>query len=294
MINSMTGYGRAEGQHEHIVLRVEVRSVNNRGLKVSTKSSDAVAFFESQVEAIVKRHVTRGSVYVSLDCATAEDATEYEFNRPLLRSYLEELKRIHVELGRDQDVPILELINLPGVLQKATDAVGDEGAVRAQLAVLLEEALVNMKEMRRTEGEHLKRDLEERCEQLSALLAQVEERAPEAIEAYRKRLTERIVGMLKSVDVEADNPDFYREVALFAERSDVAEEISRLKSHIEQFRESLGSNEPVGRKIEFIAQEMFREANTMGSKANDTGMVRLVVDIKGEVDKMREQVANVE
>jgi len=294
MINSMTGFGRAEGQHGNMVFRVEVRSVNNKGLKVQNRLADAVSFFESDIEGVVKRHVDRGTVYVTIECVSAQEQTEYEFNMDALRSYHVALRKIHQELGKTDDVPILELVNLPGVLQKATDLVGDDDNVRKLLSELVEQALNGLAEMRRVEGENLARDLQQRCEGLLELLAGVEARAPQAVNEYRERLTDRIAEMLKPMGVEANNQEFYREVAIFAERSDVAEEIARLKSHVEQLLASLDAADPVGRKIEFIAQEMFREANTMASKSNDTAMVQTVVDIKGEIDRVREQVLNVE
>ena len=294
MIHSMTGFGRAEGQHDKVVYSVEARSVNSRHLKVHTRAADPLAFFESDVEAVVKRCLARGGVYVSIGCAAARDAAEYEFNMDALRSYHDALKTIHQQLGHPDRVPILELVNLPGVLQKATDIVGDTDQARARLTTLLEEALGSLSEMRRAEGANLKRDLEERCSRLAELLRQVEARTPQAAEAYRQRLAKRIAEMLKPMDIEVQSHEFYREMALFAERSNVAEEISRLKSHAQQLMASLDGDGPVGRKLEFIAQEMFREANTLGSKCNDTEMMQLALDVKGEIDNIREQICNVE
>ncbi len=294
MIYSMTGFGRAEGRRGKMVLRVEVRSLNNRHLKVSTKVSETAAFFESRIEAIVKRRVSRGSVYVNIDCAAASDEAEYEFNLPVLRSYYDALAQAYRELGRTDDPPLAELVNLPGVLRKVEDGLAEESALARRLEELTEQALAELVAMRRTEGEHLKAEIEARCDRLMALLSEVQERAPRAVDDYRRRLTERVREMLRGVDANLECPDCYREVALFAERCDVAEEVARLKSHVEQLRQSLSGDGPAGRKMEFIAQEMFREANTMASKSNDTDMVRLVVDIKSEVDKIREQIANVE
>ena len=294
MIKSMTGFGRTEAHDGTVVYRVEVRSVNNKFIKVHAKVAESLSFYESEIEQVIKRFVSRGSVYVTIECASAEPEPEYEFNLPALRAYHSALERVHHELGSDDGVPILELVNLPGVLQKAGSAVGDVDRVRDRLTKLLEEALAGMEHMRKAEGANLHVEIEQRCGRLRELLAAVRERAPKAVADYRERLTSRIAGMLSPTGVKVDNQDFYREVAIFAERSDVAEEVARLESHVEQLLSSMTSPEPVGRKLEFITQEMFREANTMASKANDTEMVQTVVDVKGEVDRIREQTLNVE
>ena len=294
MIKSMTGFGRAEAHDGTVVYRVEVRAVNNKFLKIHSRIQDLLSFYESDVEQVVKQYATRGSVYIAIECLSADPRAEYEFNMDALRSYHGALQKIHRELGSNEEVPILELVNLPGVLQKTTESVEDTEGVRQKLTELLKEALDGMRGMREAEGANLQKDVEQRCRLLQELLARVRERAPKAVAEYRERLTSRIAEMLKPTGTEIDNQDFYREVAIFAERSDVAEEISRIESHVEQLLSSMESPDPVGRKLEFIAQEMFREANTMAAKANDAEMARTVVDVKGEVDRIREQIANVE
>jgi len=294
MIKSMTGIGRAEAHEGAVVYRVEVRTVNNKFLKISTRLPEPLSFYESEVEQVVKQYATRGSVYITIECFSADPQDEYEFNMDALRSYYGALQKIHRELGSNEEVPILELVNLPGVLKKTTEAIEDTKDIRQRLTELLKEALDRMRGMRETEGANLQDDVEQRCKHLQELLTHVRARAPKAVAEYRERLTGRIAEMLKPTGTRIDSDDFYREVAVFAERSDVAEEISRIESHVEQLLSSMESPDPVGRKLEFIAQEMFREANTMAAKANDAEMARTVVDVKGEVDRIREQIANVE
>jgi len=290
----MTGFGRAESQLGPVAYHVEVRSVNHKFLKVMTKLSDPLSFFESDVEGVVKRHLARGTVYVTIDCQSVSTEPEYEFNLDALRSYHAALRKIHRDLGSDDQVPILELVNLPGVLQRTSDSIAESDGLRELLTQLLERALAELQTMREAEGAALKRDVEARCERLREFLDVVRQRAPIAVDEYRQRLTERITEMLKPTGAKVDGQDFYREVAIFAERSDVAEELARLESHVEQLLAAMEDAEPVGRKLEFISQEMFREANTMASKANDAELVRVMVDVKGEVDRIREQIQNVE
>lgn len=294
MIKSMTGFGQSEAHDGGVGYRVQVRSVNSKFLKVHAKVDDRLSFYESEVEQAVKQFAARGTVYVTIECVLPERQTEYEFNLSALRAYHSALEKIHRELGSDDEVRILELVNLPGVLQQAISAVGDVDRARDQLNALLTQAAAAMQQMRVTEGANLRAEIQTRCARLRELLKAVRAQAPKAVADYRDRLTKRIAEMLSPTGVNVDNQDFYREVAIFAERSDVAEEVARLESHIDQLLSSMESPEPVGRRLEFIAQEMFREANTMASKANDSGIIQTMVDVKGEVDRIREQVLNVE
>ena len=290
----MTGFGRAESQLGPVAYRVEVRSVNHKSLKVVAKLSDPLSFFEGDVEGAVKRRLARGTVYVTINCEAVRTESEYEFNLDVLRAYHAALCKIQRDLGSHDEVPLLALLNLPGVLQRASDSAGESDGLRELLSQLLERALAELKAMRETEGAALKRDVEACCERLRVLLDVVRERAPVAVDEYRQRLTQRIMEMLKPTGAQVEGQDFYREVAIFAERSDVAEELARMESHMEQLLAAMEDPEPVGRKLEFIAQEMFREANTMASKANDAELLRVMVDVKGEVDRIREQIQNVE
>jgi uncharacterized protein (TIGR00255 family) len=290
----MTGFGRAHVQTERYVVSAEVRAVNNRGLRVTLRLPERVQGLESELEKAVRKVAARGtlSVLIAIDDTEAESA--YVLDPAVIRYY----RNAFAELAKELDLPAepsLEAIAaLPGAItkRKSLDGIPDElaGAVRQAL----NDALAELAATREREGAFIWEDVTTRSQSMAGLLDRVQERLPLMLEEYRQRLAERLSKLLEPVGASLNESDLQRELALFASRSDIAEEMSRLRSHLTMLTEARPGGDPFGRRFEFIAQEMFREANTMAAKANDTQTVQHILDIKAEIEKLREQALNVE
>ena len=294
MLKSMTGFGRAESKDEKTVLTVEIRSVNNRFLKVSTKLPDSLLAYREQWEKILKNRLSRGSVFMDIECRLLQELPGFQVNLETLKGYYGSLKELREELGPEGDVPLASLFSLPGICERVRVQENDLAELVPVFEKLVNSALDELIGMRVQEGGALEEDIVSSKERIARMLDVLEKRAPEVVSGYRDRLRKRVSNLLQGVDVELSDGELAREVAFFAERSDIAEEITRLGSHISQLEEALREDAPSGRKQEFIIQEMFREANTMGSKVSDGDMLRIVIDIKMEIEKIKEQVFNVE
>jgi uncharacterized protein (TIGR00255 family) len=293
MIRSMTGFGMAAGQVGDVEYSVEVRSVNNRYFKTNIKTPENFAAIEPAVEKAVRERVTRGSVYLQVRAKLSEAVAAYHVNVSVLNSYLEQLRLLEVEANPMLRVDLATLLELPGVAEPPELAQIAE-ATRDGLLKLVCEALDGLCEMRQREGQALEKDLLGNCEQIEQVVRGVAERTGEVVKLYHQRLCERVEELVQAAKIKIDEESLAREVAIFAERSDIAEEISRLTGHVEQFRETITEGGSAGRKLDFIAQEMLREANTIGSKANDADISQKVVEIKTAIDRIKEQVQNVE
>ena len=292
MIRSMTGYGGAKGASGKIDISVEAKCVNNRYLDCTVKIPRVFASFEEVLKQIVQRHVSRGKVdvFVTIDSSNADDV-EIKLNRPLAEAYLSTLASMTKEYGLAGGVTAIDLSRFPDVLQ-AEKREADAEQLCAAVSAVLEDALAGIDGMRTREGEKLRRDISARLDAIEALTAAAEEISPRSVAEYRKKLEARMQEVLQTAGV--DEARILTEAAVFADRVSINEETVRLRSHIAQLREMLGSEEPVGRKIDFLVQEFNREVNTIGSKGNDTEMSRLVVDLKAEIEKIREQAQNIE
>lgn len=294
MLKSMTGFGRAESKDDNTVLTVEIRSVNNRFLKVSTKLPDSLLAYREQWEKILKNRLSRGSVFMDIEYRLLQELPGFQVNLETLKGYYGSLKELREELGPEGDVPLASLFSLPGICERVRVQENDLAELVPVFEKLVNSALDELIGMRVQEGGALEEDIVSSKERITRMLNVLEKRAPEVVSGYRDRLRKRVSNLLQGVDVELSDGELAREVAFFAERSDIAEEITRLGSHISQLEEALREDAPSGRKQEFIIQEMFREANTMGSKVSDGDMLRIVIDIKMEIEKIKEQVFNVE
>ncbi len=296
MLLSMTGYGEARHQSDALSLAIELRSVNNRYLKISLRAPEPYHLLEPEFEKVIRQKVRRGTVQVHVRCERQTSAQDFRINLVALRSYLSQVN----EVIREQGVPAAahamlgQVLTLPGVVPEpgATPLAVDEEWPLFQR--VLEAALDKLQTMRRDEGQAMADELLQHRDTIAAELAQIRQRSPGVLEAYRDRLHERVRKLLGELDVEIDRSELIKEVSIFAERSDVAEEVVRLESHLVQFQEIMNERESPGRKLEFLTQEMFREANTIGSKASDVEISRHVVEIKGTLEKIRELIQNVE
>jgi uncharacterized protein (TIGR00255 family) len=294
MLQSMTGYGSAQRPTPSGTVGVEIRTVNNRHLKVSVRGSDPYPLFEAEFEKLARKFLRRGSINVQVRVRRQVATTESELNVALIQSYLNQLRPI----AEPQEIPGLfaGVLTLPGVAPQTgsmTSLPEDEWPVVEQAFT---EALQALDLVRRTEGEAMAAELRQLHSQLDRELGAVRGQLPRVMANYRERILERVRQALSESDVAVGADDLIREIAIFADRTDVAEEITRLAAHLEQFAGVVekGSSDSAGRRLEFIAQEMGREVNTMGSKAGDVSISKHVVEMKAVLERIRELILNVE
>jgi uncharacterized protein (TIGR00255 family) len=293
---SMTGYGEAAHQSDALHLAIELRAVNNRYLKVSLRATEPYNLLEAEFEKVIRRLVRRGTVQVHLRVQKQTSAQDFQVNPVALRSYVEQVRAVAAQLGlADGGQSLLgQVLALPGVVPEAAASGLHLEEEWPLLERVLDQALARLQAMRQEEGRAMAQEMLQHRDHIGRELEKIRARIPTVASAYRDRLLERVRGLLNELDVEIDRSDLIKEVAIFAERSDIAEEVVRLASHLEQFQDILNEPESAGRKLEFLTQEMFREANTIGSKAGDVDISRHVVEIKGTLEKIRELVQNVE
>ena len=292
MVKSMTGYGRARQERNGRNITVEVRSVNNRYLDCTVKMPRAYIFAEDAMKALVQKYISRGKVdvFVTVDAVTA-DQTVVQVNEPLARSYYQALSRLREMFSLEDELSATTLARFPDVLA-VTKAEEDLEMISADICAVLEEALTAHRQMRSVEGEKLFSDIAGRADTIESVVAKVEERSPQTVSEYRARLEAKMREVLQSTTI--DESRILTEAAIFADKIAVDEETVRLRSHLSQLRTMLSGDEPVGRKLDFLIQEVNRECNTIGSKCNDLTIARDVVNMKAEVEKIREQVQNIE
>ena len=290
MIKSMTGYGQATAEGHDFKVRVEIRSVNNRYLDVHMRLPQELASLELLLKKRIQEVVKRGRVDVNMSIEQLKQA-HYEINRPLVSGYLTALAEMKAEFGLEGN-PSLELIaKLPGALQVSQDTGGLDEALVKGIEDALSQAMVAHNSMRQTEGQELASEINSRLDTIERELTPVEEEAGKLPALYREKLLKRIGELAGS---QLDETRIAQEAIILADRSDISEEIARLKSHIIQMREVLQSEQEAGKRFDFILQEMNREANTILSKANEIEICDPAIVIKTEVEKLREQVQNVE
>ena len=292
MVKSMTGYGRARQTLNGRDITVEVRSVNNRYLDCTVKVPRTYIFAEDAVKARVQKAVSRGKVdvFITIDAAAA-DETVVAVNEPLARGYYEALTRLKDMFSLEDGLNAVTLAKFPDVLT-VTKAEEDLESVAADICAVLDKALAAYNAMRTVEGGKLREDIAGRADTIEAVVGKVEERSPQTVAAYREKLLARMQEVLQSTAI--DESRILTEAAIFADKIAVDEETVRLRSHLSQLRTMLESDQPIGRKLDFLIQEVNRECNTIGSKCNDLTIAQDVVNMKAEVEKIREQVQNIE
>ncbi|MBP9891072.1 MAG: YicC family protein [Planctomycetes bacterium] len=293
MPQSMTGFGRAALEHEGGSINIEAKSYNNRFLKVTLRLPDALSNQELELENFVRQKLTRGSVYITVGMTRPPSVNAYRLNVELVRRYYSEL----FALARELDAPkpsLSEIARLDGAVEAMDQGAGEDEALSEAVKKVLNTALGELSAMRTKEGEALRADLEARVKRVSVVSEEVEKRAPKIVGEYRDKLKARMEQLLKGTGVAPDEAVIVREAALFADRADITEETTRLRHHCGQFLKEIAGKEAVGRKLDFIAQEMLRESNTIGSKANDAELASSVVEMKSEIERIKEQVQNLE
>lgn len=289
---SMTGYGSAKGSVEGQEITVELKSVNNRYLDCSVRLPRNFLFAEDTVKQAVSAGVSRGKVDVFVSAQASQDSgTVVSVNEELARGYRDAVSRIAETLGLESGLNAFSLARFPDVLTVERREL-DKDKAAAALSEITAKAVEEFNAMREREGERLRRDMLGKLETIEGLVSVVEERSPQTVKEYRERLEARLRDIL--ADRSLDEQRVITEAAIFADRTAVDEETVRLRSHIAQFRTMLEEGSPIGRKMDFLVQEFNRESNTIGSKCSDASLAKVVVDLKSEIEKIREQLQNVE
>lgn len=292
MVRSMTGFGRAQVAVEGYNITVEIRSVNHRYFELYTKIPRTYSFLEEKVKALLQTEIFRGKVECSVQIeATADESVVVTVNEPLAKGYVDAVKQISESFGIANDLTALSVARFSDVLSISKAPV-DEDLLWSKVSPVVSDALKGFVDMRLAEGVKLSQDVLSRADIILDNVAYIEERSPETVKAYSEKLLERMRTVLG--DTQIDEARILTEAAIYADKVAVAEETVRLRSHIEQLHTMLESTEAVGRKLDFLVQEINREANTIGSKAQDVDIARRVIDIKAEVEKIREQIQNIE
>ena len=291
-MKSMTGYGKGEAADEHRKVTVELKAVNNRYLEINTRFSKALNFVDDAVRKAISAVVRRGTVDVMYTYTlTGESDKAVHVDMPLASEYLSAAKSMRDELALADDITVMGILRLPDVLS-LTAAEGDRDEITALFVSATQNAAAELDKMRCVEGAGVKADFKKLIGNIVKALTSVVARAPKVVVDYRDKLKKRITELLDGVA--PDETRIAMEVAVFADKCDINEEISRLTSHIDQFLGAIESEEPQGRRLDFLSQEMNREINTMGSKANDLELTKLVIEMKNELEKIKEQIRNVE
>jgi len=298
VLKSMTGYGRSQKILNGRDILVEIRSVNHRYYEYSSRIPRSYSYIDDKLKTLLKTGISRGKVEVSVSINTIEGKdTVIAVNKAVAEGYVNALRSLNEEMGSngsawlEDDLKLSKLIKLPDIfnIQKTPD---DEEQVWNDVSEVTAEALEKFVSMRQTEGERLRNDVIEKSDAILEMVAKVEELSPQTVENYRNRLFKKLSEVLEDKNI--DEQRIVTEAAIFSEKIAVDEETVRLRSHISQLRSMLDSDETVGRKLDFIVQEMNREVNTIGSKAQDLNVTRIVVDMKAEIEKIREQIQNIE
>ncbi len=293
MALSMTGCGEGVATDGPNSCRVEVRTVNNRFFKLSLRAREGLSALEPQIEAAIRRQVRRGTVQMTLDIAGPLAPGLRRLDSRQLGVYLDDLETLCAKRDIPEPRSIDALLGLPGICLEAAAAADTTERIWPLLARALQEALGKLAAMRRAEGDALAADMRAICAAIRSLAAGIRDRVPAAVEEHRSRLQERVRRLLETQGATLAAADLAREMAVLADRSDVAEELVRLESHIDQFDRLLGEDAP-GRSLDFLSQELAREANTIASKSADVAIAHAVVEMKTQIERLREQVQNIE
>jgi uncharacterized protein (TIGR00255 family) len=300
MLLSMTGQGEARASYEAAEVSIEMRTVNSRFLKVSVRTNEGLAALESRIEETIRQSVRRGTVQLNLRMAFI-GRNDYELNLERVQAYRDQLVSLAAMDAVESpqaaaprvEIPWAAILLLPGVVDEPRQEQDIEQNWQL-VAPVLKEALGRLDEMRRREGEAMRLDLSSNIDAIANELESVKKRAPEVVANYQRRIVDRLNSLLENQSVEVEPADVVREVGIFSERCDISEEIVRLDSHLQQYRSIIDEPTSSGRKLDFLTQELNREVNTIGSKANDAELSRHVVEMKTLIERMREMIQNVE
>jgi uncharacterized protein (TIGR00255 family) len=290
----MTGFGDARGQNDRLSVSVEVRAVNNRYFKLVTKTPERYQCLEGEIERIVRESISRGTVNISIRVDSAGSLSAYQLDAGVLKGYWQQLTELTTALGVRSPDNVASLLGLPGVVVDGDSRTSDPREDWPLLESAIREALAKLRDFRTTEGASMEQDLQSNLRIVSSELEKVAARAPQIVRDFRDKLHDRVQELLRDGKAKVEPTDLIREVSIYAERCDISEEIVRLRSHLDQFQSFVRQPQSPGRKLDFLTQEMVREVNTIGSKANNVDVAHAVVEIKASVERMREVLQNVE
>lgn len=285
----MTGFGEGVARSERLSVTVEVKSVNNRYLKLSVKLPESHASLENLVERTVRERLSRGTVSIFVRLTYPAGQQPFRLNEAVVEGYLKQLEA----LGGRRETVLAAVVALPGAIEERVGA-GEAQKDWDAISAAIQQALTSLEAMRVAEGRAMQVELHSQCRAIAQKVDQIAERGPASVESYRERFAERVRELLSTRGISVGESDMIREVAIFAERTDVVEELARLRSHLVQFEQWMEGPEPCGRKLDFLGQEMFRESNTIGAKSGDIEIAGWVVELKSAVERIREVIANVE
>ena len=293
MAISMTGFGRGEYKDDNYQFLVECKTINHKYADINIRLPRKLSFLEDKARILVKDYIKRGRVdlYIKLDLLGSEDVN-LKFDEALATQYVSILKQIKDKFDLVDDISVMNIAKFPDVI-KTEEKEDDEDKLWSMLKVALENALLKLKEMRSEEAKKLAEDIQNRCDLLKNYIEDIEKYSYNVVIDYKEKLKNRISDMLEDPSI-IDESRLAQEVAIYADKSSITEEIVRFKSHIEQLKNTVVKNESIGRKIDFLIQEMNRETNTIGSKSSDLNITNLVVEVKSELEKIREQIQNIE
>lgn len=290
----MTGFGEAHRKDPVMAVAAEVRTINSRYFKLVIRSGEGYSALEPLMETLVRTHIKRGTIQVTLRVDRNRASDDFRLDTAVLSGYRQQLLELYRAWNVNQSVAVEPLLALPGVIHENGAVSLDANRDWPLIAQAVEAALVSMNAMRAEEGRAMMADLAANGATIAGELDAIEKRAPLVADSYRARLTERLTKTLSEYQITLQPGDLIREISIYAERSDISEEIVRLRSHLDQFATTLELEESSGRKLEFLTQEMFRETNTIGSKANDVQISHHVIEIKAAIERIREMIQNVE
>jgi len=290
----MTGYGQAQGEVNGVSYLVEIKTVNHRYFKAIIRLPEPVAFIEEDIDKLLRNDMSRGTINYVLRLKNSSVNSLFDIDETALKAIAEKLNRAGSSAGINGAIDIGNLLSLPGIIQPALPDKQASEQIRGKVLEVSLEAINKVKQMRAAEGGFLEADLKKHCDAIEKDLGQISARSDVVLQEYAVKLKQRVDVLLAEVKLKLDEETLAREVAIFAERSDISEELSRLDSHLQQFSQACQANELAGRRLDFISQEMLREANTIASKASDTEIIRCVVDMKCRIDRIKEQVQNIE
>ena len=293
MAISMTGFGRGEYKNDNYHFTVECRTINHKYGDINIRLPRKISFLEEKIRNVVKEYVKRGRVdlYIKLDLIGSEDVN-LKFDEKLASEYVNILNNIKSTFNLQDDITVMNIAKFPDII-KSEEKEEDEDLLWSMLKVALDDCLVKLKDMRKEEGIKLSNDIDMRCDLLKDYIEQIENYSYNVVNEYKEKLNNRIAEILDNPSL-VDENRLAQEVAIYADKCSITEEIVRFKSHILQLKKTIHKDESIGRKIDFLIQEMNRETNTIGSKSSDLNITNLVVEIKSELEKIREQIQNVE
>ena len=294
MIKSMTGYGQAQGDFNGFSYIVEIKSVNNRYLKTSVKLPDLLSFLEDDIEKLLRNNLSRGTINFVLRLKDISGNSLFEIDEKALQAISQKLNKAALSAGFGAQFDISNLLTLPGIVRPVTPDNEEIRIIKEKVLEVSNLAMEQLKEMRTVEGNFLEADLKKHCNAIAQDLQKINERSPVVIHDYAKKLRQRADMLLAEAKLKLDEETLAREVAIFADRADISEEIARLDSHVQQFLQFCQANDQAGRRLDFISQEMLREANTIASKSADGEITACVVDVKCLIERIKEQIQNVE